>query len=144
MQETHQLPENSHISEPKDVYLELEDHLRKFNVFSLYWDTNPPPYTPANSSPLSPIYPDSSQSSPEFMRFDDDLDEGQNEATQQQINVFNSTIPMDLNLLISIPFTSLSLQVDLLNISLVASNMPKLFNSILRGLDTSGILIILF
>jgi hypothetical protein len=136
------LPENNSGAggESKEVYLQLEDHLRKHNVFSLYWDKRSPPFIPTAStvSPLVPIFPESSQSTQEFMRFDDDLDKGFIHTVHQQIEVFNSSIPMDICLLLSIPLSSLSLHSDLLNISLVVSDTASLFESILKGKDTSG------
>jgi hypothetical protein len=57
----------------------------------------------------------------------------------EQIEAFNSTIPIDLSLLISISLMSLSLHIDLLNISFVAGNIASLFDSILNGEETAGI-----
>jgi hypothetical protein len=70
--------ENTTECESKDVdlFLQLEDHLKKHNIFSRFWDSNPSPFKPTvlSPTPLVPIFPDSSQSLQETMRFDDDPD----------------------------------------------------------------------
>jgi hypothetical protein len=123
-----------------DLYLQLEDHLLRHNIFSLFWDKKPSPFIPdvSSNTPLIPIYPDSSQNTQEtIMRFDEDLNGGYDQSIQQKIKVFNSTTPMDLCLLLDISLTSLSLHIDLLDISLISANY-SVFDTILNKEDTAG------